>query len=59
MEIKVILDGDEYISKTSLEDAKEIANQHYKGADTFTTFMMELEDGEFMLFSFMYHKLLK
>ena len=49
MKVKIVLDGVTYESKTSLEDAEEIANQHYKNADTFTTFMMTLDTGEFLV----------
>lgn len=49
MQLKIVLDGNTYISKVSLADAEELSNIHYKNADELTTFMTELENGEFMV----------
>lgn len=54
MKLKIILDGNTYTSETKLENAEEMATKHFVNAvkntvSEFSSFMMELDNGEFLI----------
>ena len=50
MKLKIILDGETYVSKsTDKAEAKEIAEQHYQNAEHMAKSKLELDSGGFMV----------